>query len=122
MRRAIAVLSLYAIQATGCRDAVSPESAIVASLHIAPRELSLAANGGQASIVVAGTNTQGAYMPYAPRVLVFARDTSVASVEAPLVITGRQAGNTYLIVQSADVPARARDSVLVRVGSFQPAR
>jgi hypothetical protein len=102
---------------SSCSNSAAPLERMVATLELRPRVLELAANGGQASVVIGGTSADGGYVEPAPRVLVFVRDTTIASVEAPTLVTGRRAGTTYLIAQASDWPALARDSVLVRVGS-----
>ena len=104
---------------SSCRDNAAPSERMVATLALRPRVLELAANGGQASLVISGTTADGGYLEPAPRVLLFVRDTTIASVEAPLLVTGRRAGTTYLIAQASDWPALARDSALVRVGEFR---
>lgn len=119
MHRLVPAIAVVVLSIAGCNERLTSPSSIVASLRLQPASIDLAANGGQASLVVGGVSADGAYMDQAPRVLLFVRDTAVATVAPPMLVIGRRVGTTYLIAQASDGPAYARDSILVRVGQFQ---
>lgn len=118
LRIAGSVILLLVCGGSACHDTVAPAGDVVATLRLRPGILDLAANGGQASVVIEGESRDGIYLQPAPRVLILVRDTTIATVASPTLVTGRRAGTTYLVAQAADGPAFARDSILVRVGQF----
>ena len=122
MRSLVPAVAFVTLSLAGCSESTATPSSVVAALRLEPSIIDLATNGGQASINVGGVSADGTYMGQAPRVLLFVRDTTIATVTPPILVTGRRIGTTYLIAQAADAPAYARDSILVRVGQSRGAQ
>lgn len=107
----------------GCGDNVGPIDR-VASLQLQPTVLDVAADGGQAGLLVNGFTADGRPLSPAPRVMLFVRDTMIATLGSSNtargsdLVIGRRPGRTYIVGVATDAGAIAQDSVLVRVGEL----
>jgi hypothetical protein len=115
------VIVCAAMTIAGCGESVSPIMR-VAALRLQPTELDVAADGGQAGLLVNGFTADGRPLSPAPRVLLSVRDTTIAALTSSDagrgsdIVVGRRPGTTYIVAVATDAPALVQDSVLVRVG------
>ena len=100
-----------------CREGFDPASYRVVTLRLIPRVLDVAADGGQAAFLIEGHAADGRTLEPAPFVMLLVRDTTVATVSGPGLVTGQRAGMTYIVAVGGP-GGIARDSVLVRVRQF----
>jgi hypothetical protein len=122
MKRFTEVVTVFAcLTFPGCSDSVSP-IARVATVRLQPNVLDVAANGGQAGLLVNGFTADGRSLSPAPRVMLFVRDTTIVALGSSAagrgsdLVIGRRPGTTYVVAVATDISTIAQDSVLVRVG------